>query len=509
MGYMWSGRTDDHDIPPGPSPPGRELYRPRLYPLVGRSRVRGGAGPHGSVGTSWTAPAAGCANPRVEQPGVPPVPRGTAARHCGSMTTYMAAPPQSGKPGRCSSFWELEKGGPVRRIVHSAAALGVAVAAVSASAVALAGPADAVSPNWYIMQRPVLPAAAPDNVLSAISCPSPGACVATGSEGYSASQTSLVETLRKGTWRVTPSPGTSAAFPVDFLSSVACMSISSCMAVGWATDTKEVNERTLVETLSGDNWKVSPSPNPSTASNNLNGVSCPSRTACVAVGDDGTTSSQKTLIETLVGNSWKLTPSPSTPSPFPVDFLTGVSCSSSTHCVAAGFAAGSTAMESRALIETLNDGTWTITPSPNSGSPINELYGVWCSSSASCVAVGDTGTIYTQTPLVETLSRGKWRVTPSPSTPLPLNTLFQSWCRSSTSCVATGYAMNSGGTKAKTLIEYLNGRSWTIVPSPNSNNALNELLGYACSSATSCYAVGVQGNGNAHQALIETTSELH
>ena len=69
--------------------------------------------------------------------------------------------------------------------------------------------------------------------------------------------------------------------------------------------------------------------------------------------------------------------------------------------------------------------------------------------------------------------------------------------------------MNSGGTKAKTLIEYLNGRSWTVVPSPNSNYELNELLGYACSSATSCYAVGVQGNGNAHQALIETTSELH
>ena len=404
---------------------------------------------------------------------------------------------------------ELKKGGPLRRSVRHTAALGVAVAAISASIVALAGPVAAVSPNWYIMQRPVLPTAAPDNILSAISCPSPGACVATGSEGYSASQTSLVETLRGGAWRVTPSPRTSAAFPVDYLGSVSCMSISACMAVGWATDTKEVNDRTLVEMLSGDNWKVTPSPNPSTVSNDLNGISCTSRTACVAVGDDGTTQSQKTLIETLVGNSWKLTPSPSTASPFPIDFLSGVSCSSSTHCVAAGLAAESTAMESRALIETLTDGKWTITPTPNSGSPINELFGVSCSSSASCVAVGDTGTIYAQTPLVETLSRGKWRITPSPSTPLPLNTLYQSWCRSSTSCVATGYAMNSGGTKARTLMEHLNGRSWTIVQSPNSAYALNELFGYACSSATSCYAVGLQGNGNAHQALIETTSELH
>jgi hypothetical protein len=166
-------------------------------------------------------------------------------------------------------------------------------------------------------------------------------------------------------------------------------------------------------------------------------------------------------------------------------------------------------MQSRTLIETLSDGKWTITPSPNSGSPINELFGVSCSSSASCVAVGDTGTIYAQTTLVETLSGGEWRVTPSPSTRLPLNTLYQSWCRSAASCVATGYAMNSGATKATTLIESLNGRSWTIIPSPNSNYAINELLGYACSSATSCYAVGVQGDGNAHQALIETTSGLH
>ena len=287
------------------------------------------------------------------------------------MTAYVAALPQSGKSGRCSNSRELEKGGPVRRVVRSTAALGVAVAAIAASAVALAGPAVAVSPDWYILQRPVVPTAAPDNNLSAVSCPSPGACVATGSEGYSASQTSLVETLRRGTWRVTPSPHTPAAFPVDDLNSVSCMSISSCIAVGWAMDTRQVDDRTLIETLSGDSWKVSPSPSPSTASNDLFGVSCTSRSACVAVGDDGTTSSQKTLIETLVGNSWKLTPSPSTASPFPVDFLNGVSCSSSTHCVAAGLAAGSTAMESRTLIETLTNGKWTITPSPNSGSPIN------------------------------------------------------------------------------------------------------------------------------------------
>jgi hypothetical protein len=380
---------------------------------------------------------------------------------------------------------------------------------------ALAAPAMAVSPTWYIMQRPVFPGAAPDNILFAVSCPSPGSCVAAGNEGYSSSQTTLVETLRGRTWRVTRSPGTSAAFPVDFLNSVSCISIASCVAAGWATDPREVTDRTLIETLSGTSWKVSRSPNPTTASNDLLGISCSSRTECVAVGDFGTTSSQKTLVETLSqsaggrGATWRLTPSPSTPSPFVIDFLNGVSCTSPTHCVAAGFAAGPTAMESRALIETLDDGTWTITPSTDTGSPLNELYGVSCSSPASCIAVGDTGTIGSQSTLIETLSGGKWRITPSPSTASSLNTLYYSWCSSSSSCVATGYAMNSAGTRAITLIENMDGGDWRIVPSPNTGSPLNELFGYSCASSTSCYAVGAQGDGNYHKALIETTSGWH
>lgn len=406
-------------------------------------------------------------------------------------------------------YWELNKGGRLRGVVRTTAALGVSIGLTCTAAVTLAAPAVAVSPTWYIMQRPVLPAAAPDNILFAVSCPSPGACVAAGNEGYSSSQTTLVETMRGRTWSVTRSPGTSAAFPVDFLNALSCTSIASCVAAGWATDPKEVTDRTLVETLSGTGWKVTRSPNPTTASNDLLGISCSSPTECVAVGDFGTTNSQKTLVETLRGATWRLTPSPSTPSPFVIDFLNGVSCTSANHCVAAGFAAGPTAMESRTLIETLNDGKWTITPSPNTGSPLNELFGVSCASRASCVAVGDTGTIGSQSTLIETLSGGKWGITPSPSTALSLNTLYFSWCNSSTSCVATGYAMNSAGTRAKTLIENLGTGAWRIVPSPNTDSPLNELFGYSCASSTSCYAVGAQGDGNDHKALIETTSGLH
>jgi hypothetical protein len=387
------------------------------------------------------------------------------------------------------------------------AALGVAVAGMTGStAVALAAPAVGGPSTWHIMQDRVLPGAAPDNGLFGVSCPSPGSCVAVGDEGYSTAQRTLVERLRGGTWSVTASPGTPDAFPVDLLNSVSCISISSCVAAGWAADPMQDTDRTLIETSSGDNWKVTRSPNPNTASNDLLGISCSSRTACVAVGDDGTASSQKTLVETLSGGAWAVTTSPNTPSPFTIDFLNGVSCISATHCVAAGFAAGPNAMQSRTLIETLSIGGWKITPSPNTASPLNELYSISCSSPTSCVAVGDAGTLASQKTVIETLSQGTWRITSSPNTTEPLNTLYYAWCQSSTTCVAAGYGINSSGTATKTLIETLKRRRWGITQSANTSSPLNELYGYACAAPRACYAVGLEGYETEHNALIESTT---
>ena len=49
-------------------------------------------------------------------------------------------------------------------------------------------------------------------------------------------------------------------------------------------------------------------------------------------------------------------------------------------------------MGSRTLVETLSGTNWTVTPSPKTTWPINELYGFSCRSSASCYVVGVQGT---------------------------------------------------------------------------------------------------------------------
>jgi hypothetical protein len=226
----------------------------------------------------------------------------------------------------------------------------------------------------------------------------------------------------------------------------------------------------------------------------------------VAVGDDGTPSLQKTLVESLSDGTWRVMPSPVAGPPYAVNFLNAVSCVSPTHCVAAGFAADPTGMGSRTLIETLSGGSWRITPSPDTSSPINELYGIRCTTPTSCIAVGDDGSITSQQALVETLSGGTWKLTTSPDTPLGLNELFYAWCRSRTLCDAAGYAMNAQGTEARTLIETLSRGVWRITPSPNTASPLNELYGYSCASASACYAVGVEGTSTAQEALIETSA---
>jgi hypothetical protein len=350
-----------------------------------------------------------------------------------------------------------------------------------------------------------IPDPAADNLLFGVSCPIFNSCVAVGYAGYGSSQAALVETQSRGSWRVTPSPPAHPPYVVTALNAISCASARTCTAVGSATDATGLNGHTLVESSGGGTWRVTPSPNGTGALNTLSGVSCPSRVACVAVGDVGSPSSQRTLVETMSGGMWALTPSPNGPFPYVVNFLNAVSCVSSTHCVAVGFAADDTGMESRPLIETLAAGRWQITPSPSSGRPLNELFGVHCTTSVSCVAVGDYGNITAQKTLVETLTDGKWVITPSPDTKWPLNELFGASCSSSVSCAAAGYALNSAGTEAKTLVVTLKDGAWRISPTPNTPSPLNEFYGYSCASPTSCFAVGAQGTDNAQTELVEAS----
>ena len=193
--------------------------------------------------------------------------------------------------------------------------------------------------------------------------------------------------------------------------------------------------------------------------------------------------------------SWSVVPSASPAGP-PTGSLAGVSCSSTTDCFAVGDTGSGT------LIEHWDGASWKIVAGANAkGSIEPTLSAVSCTSATSCFAVGSTAVVtatsFSDSTLVERWDGKSWSVVPSPN-PSNANEVALSGvsCTSATNCFAVGVAATftpilSAPIAASTLIEHWDGASWSIVAaaSPSSTIAA-ELTAVACPSATSCFAVG-------------------
>jgi hypothetical protein len=96
----------------------------------------------------------------------------------------------------------------------------------------------------------------------------------------------------------------------------------------------------------------------------LNGVSCSSATACIAVGSTST----GTLAERWNGMQWAVQPTPDVAGAS----LSSVSCSSATACTAVGDVLSSASGNRVTLAERWNGTTWAIQPTP--GNPTVALH---------------------------------------------------------------------------------------------------------------------------------------
>src|SRR5262249_49700269 len=141
-----------------------------------------------------------------------------------------------------------------------------------------------------------------------------------------------------------------------FFNAVSCSPASSCTAVGSFTDSSGTGAA-LAERWNGTSWAVQSVPNPSGAQSSfLSGVSCTSSTACIAVGS----STLGTLAEQWNGPAWRLQPPPS---PGPPPILLAVSCASSSACTAVGTTDSSGGGVT--LAERWNGTKWTVKSTPN------------------------------------------------------------------------------------------------------------------------------------------------
>ncbi len=357
--------------------------------------------------------------------------------------------------------------------------------------------------RWSIQQTPN-PAGATSTSLLGVSCTSKSACSAVGS--YSASPGAVAATLAErwngARWSIqrTPSP---PATTLPELDGVSCTSRTACIAVGSYVNTADT-AAALVERWNGARWSIQRVPNPAGAvSTALFGVSCTSRTACTAVGNLYTRIKpvlQLTLAERWNGTRWMVQRTPN-PAGVPSPSLSGVSCISRTTCTAVGNAA---------FAERWNGSRWRIRRAASPAGATNiSLSGVSCTSSSDCIAVGDyTNRTGNQVALAESFTGARWKIQRTATTPAGATSSALSGisCTSRIACTTVGSFTSS--TKVQlTLGQRWNGTRWVIQRTRNpvfsaGSSALN---GVSCPSDTTCTAVGSYTNSaGAQVALAET-----
>jgi hypothetical protein len=354
--------------------------------------------------------------------------------------------------------------------------------------------------SWAIVPSPNTNAKQ-SNSLSAVTCVSASDCWAVGNYLSGGVAQTLAVHWDGTAWRIVGSPNSSAT-QNNSLAGVTCASTSDCWAVGVYFNAGA--KQTFVQHWNGNSWSIVTSPNRPAQNNVLSGVACTSSSECWAVGHSENGTAAQTLIERWDGSTWTIVASPNI-LPVQFDFLSAVTCASTSDCWAVGnyIAGGNT----QTLIEHWDGSSWTIVVSPNLGDAetTNALYGVTCSEGVNCWAVGisRTGPGAFRT-LIERWNGTSWSIVTSPNTDAAQNNILNGVsCSSGSNCWAAG-SLNTGSI-FQTLIEQWNGSSWQIVSSPNSRatETTNVLSGTSCGSTSECWAVGYSWTGSVYRTLIE------
>ncbi len=293
---------------------------------------------------------------------------------------------------------------------------------------------------------------------------------------------------------------------------VSCPSRTQCAAVG-AYLSSDSSSHTLGERWDGRRWSPQSVPDPARARHiQLFGVSCSSSSACAAVGSyENRSGTTVTLAERWDGRRWSLQTVPDPRGARDSD-LFGVSCAASSACVAVGSyttGAGSTVT----LAERWDGRRWSLQRVPDpSGARRARFRGVSCPSTSSCTAVGSYTTHSGSTvTLAERLTGSRWSIQSVPDPAGASNVeLGAVSCSSTALCTTVGDYGNRSG-KSVTLAERWDGRRWSIQSVPDPSSSVNAtLVGVSCPSSSSCTAVGsyltrTQNDCDARRALGRQT----
>jgi hypothetical protein len=312
------------------------------------------------------------------------------------------------------------------------------------------GLVQALAEEWNGSTWSVVPITSPPDdtwsPLTAVSCAGPTACVAVGSTGGNPSETIPYAEIWNGTtWSMQyaspalPLPPTGIRGQLD---GVSCTAAATCMAVG-SWESVAAVPQAFALTLSGTTWTVS-TPQTVGTQSVLTAVSCASSTTCMAVGSQS--GSGGVLVEQWNAGTWTVlatAPTADIPATGPAS-LDGVSCGSATACMAVGSYPSSGSVQPFGLSwngTTFSGSTVTGAESPST------FAGVSCISSVGCTAVGPQNTAGAAPVVVADWTGGAtWQVLPNQTSTLPAvpYALDSVSCVPEVSCSAVGDSRPSG-----------------------------------------------------------------
>jgi len=187
----------------------------------------------------------------------------------------------------------------------------------------------------------------PGEVFDGVSCPTPKVCIAVGSSGFFPRSRPVAARWDGTRWSLLNVPSPDGAI-LTGLSGVSCPSVSACTAVGSWTPLVVPDEplpfRPLAERWDGTRWTIQPAVQVDFLTQFL-AVSCATATACTAVGWGHTSLNGVcgcgVIAEQWNGQDWTVTLA----GYGYTETLSSVSCTSASACMAVGVAYSPTLRE--------------------------------------------------------------------------------------------------------------------------------------------------------------------
>jgi hypothetical protein len=321
-------------------------------------------------------------------------------------------------------------------------------------------------------------------------------------------------------WRADSGSGPRAAavasvqdFPIA--QEISCASATSCLAVGSHVDGATGTSVPVAQDFDAGRWRTVTVKSPGTPGmpSTLTGVSCPTASHCLAVGDYNTVAWGDPLPYAMTWNGTSL--SPVARLPFPqgayLDALGDVTCPAVNNCVVLGLVTGDRSpgtFNGGELVWTWNGTTWSMAAVPIPATIVVENLGsVQCTTVTDCVAAGQEVTDDGNTrPALDTWNGASFT---AHDPPVPAGMSFATFsglsCASRNHCAAVGSGYPATQSPVTSFLDVWNGRHWnvTLWSGPTAAGQA-ELSSVSCVSASDCIAVGSDGPAADQQAAALT-----